>query len=54
MKIVPTSKTEEETRRESEDRKEKLANDRNLVIATYILGLIALFQLFVFGYQASN
>jgi hypothetical protein len=51
VKIIPTPK-QEEAKRETEDRKEKSANDRNLVIATYILAGIAALQLAVFGYQA--
>jgi hypothetical protein len=52
VKVLPTPKTQEESTQESNDRKEKSANDRNLVKATYVLAGIGILQLFVFGYQA--
>jgi Sec-independent protein translocase protein TatA len=52
VKQIPTPKTQEESAQETKDRQEKASNDRNLVIATFILAVIAAFQLFVFGYQA--
>src|SRR2546425_7951700 len=52
VKEIPTAKTREESAQEAKDRQEKASNDRNLVIASYILAAIAAFQLFVFGYQA--
>ena len=52
VKVLPAPKTQEETERENNDRNEKVANDRNLVNATYVLAGIGVLQLFVFGYQA--
>jgi hypothetical protein len=52
VKVVPTPKTQEEIAQEVEDRKQKAANDTNLVVATFILAGIGALQLFVFGYQA--
>jgi hypothetical protein len=52
VKEIPIAKTQEESAQEAKDRQKKASNDRNLVIATYILAGIAALQLFVFGYQA--
>jgi hypothetical protein len=52
VKVLPALKSEEEATQENNDRKEKTANDRNLVNATYVLAGIGILQLFVFGYQA--
>ena len=52
VKVLPASKPQEETDWETEERKEKASNDRNLVNATYVLAAIGFLQLFVFGYQA--
>ena len=48
VKVLPAPKTQEETERENNDRNEKVANDRNLVNATYVLAGIGVLQLFVF------
>lgn len=57
--IVTTGTTKEEPTQAAKDREDKAANDRklveftrNLVTATYVLGAIAVLQLFVFGFQA--
>jgi hypothetical protein len=51
VKVVPPANAQTESDQIAKDR-EKAANDRKLVIATYILGAIGAFQLLVFGYQA--
>jgi hypothetical protein len=58
VKVLPTPKTQEEETQEAQDRAEKASNDRKLVaftgklvIATYILAAIALFQACVFIWQ---
>jgi hypothetical protein len=50
--VLPTPKTQDETDREAEDRKNKTTNDRNLVDLTGVLAAIGFLQLLVFGYQA--
>jgi hypothetical protein len=59
IKPLPTPKTQEETAQEAKERKEKSANDRNLVKFTFylvfvtgMLAIIGFFQLIVFGLQA--
>jgi len=59
IKQVPTPKTDAEAAQEAKDREEKTANERELVrftgwlvVATLILAVVGLFQLFVFGDQA--
>jgi hypothetical protein len=59
IKQVPTPKTDAEAAQEAKDRKEKTANERELVrftgwlvVATLILAVVGFFQLFVFGDQA--
>jgi len=61
VKELPTPKTEAEAARDAEDRKEKAMNDREIIgltrdlaVATVILAVIGLFQLFVFGDQAKQ
>jgi hypothetical protein len=52
VKVAPAAKNETQAAQEANDREEKSANDRYLVIGTFILGAVGLLQLFVFGYQA--
>jgi len=59
VKTLPTPKTDTETTQDAQERKEKSANDSNLVkftlylvVATGVLAVIGALQLFVFGYQA--
>src|SRR5260370_4847455 len=59
VKTIPSQKTQEEAAQDAEDRKDKAANDRNLVkftlylvIVTGILAGIGFLQLIVFGLQA--
>jgi hypothetical protein len=52
VKVLPIPKSTEETAQGIEDRKEKSANDRRLVLFTGLLALIGALQLIVFGYQA--
>lgn len=53
VKVVPSPKTPEEAAQESQDRKAKADNDRNLVNATWVLAGIGVLQLIVFGLQAA-
>jgi len=59
VKQLPTPKASEESAQETKDRDQKAANDRSivnltfwLVIATFVLAAVGIFQLFVFGYQS--
>jgi hypothetical protein len=66
VNVLPTPKTQEETKREQDERKEKAELDRKLVdinddlarytsrVATFtaVLALIGVLQLLVFGYQS--
>ncbi|MGB9071454.1 MAG: hypothetical protein WCC22_02200 [Terriglobales bacterium] len=52
VKTLPPVKTQAETGQETEDRKQKAANDGRIVVFTGVLALIALGQLGVYLYQA--
>ncbi len=52
VKVLSTAKTPEEGEQESKDRKDKTANDTNLVKLTGVLAFVGFLQLLVFGYQA--
>jgi hypothetical protein len=52
VEVTRSTKNDAETTQEANDRKEKSANDRHLVIGTFILGAVGVLQLLVFGYQA--
>jgi hypothetical protein len=59
VKVIPTFKTDEESAQEAKDRKERTANDRELInysrdldILTGILAAVGLLQLMAFGFQA--
>jgi hypothetical protein len=52
VKVVPAAENEAETAQDAADREEKSANDRRLVIGTFVLGAVGILQLLVFGYQA--
>jgi hypothetical protein len=54
VKTLPTVKTQAETDQDTEDRRQKTANDRRLVIFTGVLAVAAILQLFVYGYQAKK
>jgi hypothetical protein len=54
VKTLPAVKTQAETDQETDDRKQKSANDRRIVVFTGILAVVAIFQLFVYGYQAKK
>lgn len=59
VKVLPTEKTKEEATADTEERKEKVENDRKLVdfngqlaAGTFLLATVGVLQLLVFGYQA--
>ncbi len=59
IKETPSPKTKEESAQDAKDREDKAANDRKLVeftrelvVATFILGVVGLLQLVVFGLQS--
>jgi hypothetical protein len=54
VKTIPTPKTEEEAAQETQDRKDKAANDRHIVWFTGALVLIGFLQFLVYTYQAKK
>ena len=54
VKTLPTVKTQAENDQDTEDRKQKAANDRRIVVFTGVLAFVAIFQLVVYGYQAKK
>ena len=52
VKTLVSPKTQEETSRDEEERKQKSENDRNIVHLTFALAAIAFGQLLVYAYQA--
>lgn len=52
IKQIPTQRTQAEVTQEEKDRSDKAANDTRLVIATFILGAVGVFQLVVFSIQS--
>ncbi len=54
VKVLPTLKTPEEAAQDKQGRDQKTGNDRNLVKLTFVLALVAVFQLIVYAYQAKK
>ncbi|HEX4486880.1 MAG TPA: hypothetical protein VH088_11465 [Terriglobales bacterium] len=52
VKTLPPVKAQAEIEQETKDRKDKSANDRNIVKLSAVLALVAALQLFVYSYQA--